>query len=906
MKLLLFDGFSIICRAFYAIPLLTNREGEYTNAVYGFLSIFFRFLDEEKPDYVAVAFDLPKPTFRHSIYGAYKGTRKTLPDELRAQVPILKDLLKKMKISTPETAGYEADDILGTLARIGAEQGMKPVIVSGDRDLLQLATEDVKIRIPKTKSGKTIVEDYNAKDVVEKYGVPPEAYVDVKALMGDASDNIPGVPGIGEVTATKIIASFGSLHNAIDNVSDVKPAKASKNLEEFQEQARLSYKLAKIDTNVPIELNLTPPSKMWNESAYEEVKRLELKTLYKRFEAGQKTLRDETFERSTVIITTAKEAEVFVNNLQNAAITILWSEKSEELTLLDSVDGPIVGVGIAPENSVSGSDLGGAVSQNGHNLIYIHASKELKLLEIIKPWLESDTTKWIFDFKSELKKFEENRIKLGGTIHDVMLASYVFDIMTVTKNISDVAKKHLNMEQPTLEDLLENKGKRSKDRKKASDLPIGTLAEYASVSSSVVLESFKGIEASLSEDQQRLYSDIELPLACLLAKIEKTGIEADKNFLLEFGNVLDRRIQEYENSIYELAEEKFNINSTSQLGSLLFDKLMLKGGKTTTKGFSTAADVLEKLKTKHPIVPLALEYRTHQKLKSTYVDGLLPLICQTTGRIHTTFHQALTATGRLSSSDPNLQNIPIRTALGRELRKAFVSRSGCVFVDADYNQIELRLLAHMSDDPVLIKAYNEDIDIHRLTAAQVHLKNPDEVTDEERSSAKAVNFGIVYGMSAFGLGEDLGISVNKATRYIQGYFEKYSGVKRYQESCVLLAKKNGYVTTMFGRRRRIDELKSKNRNIRGFGERAAMNTPLQGSAADIMKIAMLNVDKRLRKENLKAQIVLQVHDELLVETPTHEIEQVKAAVKEEMEGAAKLKVPLVVNVNVGTSWYDAK
>ena len=902
MKLLLFDGFSIICRAFYAIPLLTNSKGEYTNAVYGFLSIFLRFLDEEKPDYVAVAFDLPKPTFRHNIYGAYKGTRKMLPDELRVQVPILKELLHKMEISTPEIIGYEADDVLGTLARIGAGQGMKPVIVSGDRDLLQLASEDVQIRIPKTKGGKTTVENYNANDVFEKYGVSPEAYVDVKALMGDTSDNIPGVPGIGEVTATKIIAAFGSLENAIANFNDVKPAKAAKNLMDFREQAVLSYKLSKIDTNVPIELNLTPPAKMWNADAYEEIKRLELKTLYKRFEAGQnvnlspnkEVSQDLPTQDKTIIITTAKEAQDYFKELKNAAISILWNEKSEELTLLDTSYEPIIGVSVSPESG---------------NTCYFHASDELSdgiLFEIIKQWLESDTVKWIFDIKSELKKFEENKIKPRGTIHDVMLASYVQDIMTITKNTSDVARKHMNQEIPTLEDLLENKGKRSKDRKNVSDLPAQTLADFATGSSNIILESFKLIESMLSLEQKSLYNDIELPLAHLLHKMEKAGIEADKNFLLEFGKVLDARVVEYENSIYELAKEKFNINSTAQLSGILFDKLMLKGGKTTTKGFSTAADVLEKLKSKHPIVPLVLEYRTHQKLKSTFVDGLMPLINEVTGRIHTTFHQALTATGRLSSSDPNLQNIPIRTSLGRELRKAFVPRSGCVFVDADYNQIELRLLAHMSNDIMLLKAYNENIDIHRLTASQVLGKSPEEVTDEERSSAKAVNFGIVYGMSAFGLSEDLGVSVHEATRLIQGYFEKYSGVKSYQENCVKLAKKNGYVTTMFGRRRQIDELKSKNHNIRGFGERAAVNTPLQGSAADIMKIAMINVDKRLGKENLKAQIVLQVHDELLVETPTHELEQVKMIVKEEMEQAAKLKVPLVVNVNVGTSWYDAK
>ena len=923
MKLLLFDGFSLICRAFYALPLLTNKNGEYTNAVYGFLSIFLRFIDEEKPDYVAVAFDLPKPTFRHGIYGAYKGTRRALPDELRVQVPTIKNLLSFMEVSVSEMEGFEADDVLGTLARLAEDRGINPVIVSGDRDLLQLASDSTKILIPKTKSGKTVVEAYDRAEVLEKYGVTPERYVDVKALMGDASDNIPGVPGIGEVTATKIISSFGSLLNALERAQEVKPKKAAENLLTYREQALLSYELAKINKEAPIELILTPPVNMRIQRAYDEIKRLELKTLYKRFELtidnksvseteidshSRETIQQDEknnrmgeasehhlLQQSTPAqwIDSKNDAKKFVRGLTNAAITFLWNEK-QELTLDGESSRYPVGVGIHSESGESAYfSAGDSMSPS-------------ELMEILTPWLLSKSTKWVFDKKTLLGKLDALGIELGGIVHDAGLLSYVQDVTAPPKNISELAKKHLNTETKSLEELLENKGKRTKDRRDVSDLDVEIKKTYATQGSWAILDSFKKIENELEEAQKELYKKIELPLTYVLHKMEKLGIKVDRDFLLTYGTTLDGRIVELESGIHGLAGGTFNINSPAQLGEVLFEKLRLKGGKKTTKGYSTAADVLEKLAGKHEIIPLLLEYRTNTKLKSTYIDALLPLINPESGRIHTTFHQTLTSTGRLSSSDPNLQNIPVRTKLGRELRKAFVADEGKVFVDADYNQIELRLLAHMSRDPVLIRAYNENMDIHRLTASQVLGKHPDDVTEEERSGAKAVNFGIVYGMSSFGLAGDLGISVGDAKEYMDSYFDKYAGVKKFQKKCIEAAKKDGYAVTMFGRRRYIHELRAQNRNTRQFGERIAMNTPLQGSAADIIKIAMVNVDRRLRKDGLSAKMVMQVHDELLVETPLAEVEHVKALLKEEMEQTVKLEVPLTVNLSVGSNWHDAK
>jgi len=894
-KLLLIDGFSILNRAYYALPLLSTGAGEYTNAVYGFMNMFLRFLYEEKPDYVTVAFDVPQLTFRHEKYGAYKGTRKGMPDELRAQVPMLKTLLEKMQINTAECPGYEADDIIGTLAEKAAAAGIAPVIISGDRDLLQLATDTVKIRIPKTKAGKTEVEDYLAADVLAKYGVSPQAFIDVKALMGDTSDNVPGVPGIGEVTATKIIATYGSLDNALENTATIKPKKAAENLVEFKEQALLSRELVTIVKDAPAELNLVPQGDMWNQAAQAEIRRLELKTLYKRFSGQENTSK----QRELVYETTQdknKAVEIFsklTTSANETGVCFVWHEDE------------LIGVAVT-NNDISPTYIAADIGEI--SLFSAVGLTPAELAELAKPWLESGNKKCIFDTKAEARRLANHQIDLyKGTVFDNMLAAYVLDALSPNAGAADIALVYLQEETAKLDDILENKGKRAKDRRTARDVEIDAVAKYAVAVADVLQRSGKILEEGLAKSNQTdLYEKIELPVAHALLAMEMAGIKAAPSILTTYGDVLNQRITELTNAIYILADEEFNINSPTQLGIVLFEKLGLKGGKKNTQGYSTAAEVLEKLKDKHDIIPLVLEYRAHAKLKSTYVDGLIPLINPTTGRIHSTFNQALTATGRLSSAEPNLQNIPVRMPLGRELRKAFVPQEGSVFVSADYSQIELRLLAHMSGDETLINAFKNDQDIHALTASQVFNVPLEDVTALQRSNAKAVNFGIVYGMGAFGLSEDLNINVKEAELYIEGYFKKYPGVKIHLDKTIAEAKQNGYVSTMYNRRRKMAELMSSNFNVRSFGERVAMNMPLQGSAADIIKLAMVNVHRRLLNENMRAKLILQIHDELLLEVPTAEVESACQILKEEMENVTTLKVPLVADVNMGNSWYDTK
>ena len=933
MKILLIDGFSILNRAFYALPLLSNSEGEYTNAVFGFLNIFLKFLDEEKPDFVTVAFDLPQPTFRHEMYGAYKGKRKGMPDELCTQVPTLKVLLEKMGVVLASCVGYEADDVIGTLAVKAVAKGFRPVIVTGDRDLLQLASEEIKIRLPKTKAGKTEVEDYNAVQVLERYGVSPSAFVDVKALMGDTSDNIPGVPGIGEVTATKIIKAYGSLANAIAHVEEIKPKKAAENLAAFREQAILSRALAAIAIDAPVELELPEHGQVenfWNDEACEEISRLELKSIYRRIggemqmrqtdswdggslggvandgnvsvsmsrlSVGIAPLREVAFER----VRTMVEAREFFATLtqQNigGAVFTLWDEDGAG-TLF------IVGVAIATGSyAVKYFHVGGELTIDRS----CGDISEAELISVAKVWLECDSPKWVFDAKTEMRRFHRLGIKPRSITFDAMLAAYVLDATRPTASPCEIAEIYLKESAMSIEEILDNKGKRDKDRRTVASLDESTAADFAARSADIISRARSVMDEKLvANSQEKLFREIELPLAVELAEMEAVGIKVCRDTLVEFGEAMEKRLTALTVLIYDLADEEFNINSPQQLGEILFTKLGLKGGKKTTRGYSTAADVLEKLKSKHEIVPLILEYRAYAKLKSTYVEGMLPLIRNESSRIHSTFHQALTATGRLSSSEPNLQNIPVRTQLGRELRKAFVPESGCVFLDADYSQIELRLLAHMSGDATLIEAFRENQDIHRLTASQVLGILPEEVTSEQRDSAKAVNFGIVYGISAFGLSEDLKIPVKEAEKYIRGYFEKYPGVKRYLDETISRGKRDGFVSTLYNRRRALPELKSPNFNTRAFGERVAMNMPIQGTAADIIKLAMLNVSARLKQEELRTRIVLQVHDELLLEAPQEESDHVMHILKEEMERAADLQVPLAAEVNVGESWYATK
>jgi len=900
-KILLFDGLSILNRAFYALPLLSSPSGEYTNAVYGFLNIFFRFCDEETPDYITVAFDLPQPTFRHERYGAYKGTRKGMPDELRSQVPILKGLLEKMQIHVAECPGYEADDILGTLTAKAQEQDITPVIISGDRDLLQLASDVVRIRLPKTKAGKTEVEDYFADDVLAKYGVTPKAFIDVKALMGDASDNVPGVPGIGEVTATKIIAAHGSLEAALAKTDEIKPKKAAENLVQFREQALLSQMLVTIVQDAPVPLQLCEPKNIQNDQSRDEIKRLGLKSLYKRFEilpAAKPSHAPAAPLDPVKIVKTSQEIEEIFRILaaETTALCFLWDDAAVQPQLVGI---GLAAAGIPPTYIATAGEL---------SLVADDGICGAQLLNLARTWLESDSPKLVYDLKAEIRRLRCHEINLRGVRFDIMLAAYVLDPLRPNKTPSDVFALYLGTDIPTMEDILGNKGKRGKDRRTVADIPSETAADYAAGVAEASLRTLPIMEQMLAESNQvELYKNMELPLAYVLANMESTGIKVDRVTLAAYGKILDTRINQLTQEIHLLAGEEFNINSPAQLGVILFEKLgLIPGGKKNQKaGYSTAADVLEKMSNKHPIIPLVLEYRAHAKLKSTYVEGLLPLISGDS-RIHSTFHQALTATGRLSSSEPNLQNIPVRMQLGRELRKAFVPHEGCVFIDADYSHIELRLLAHMSGDDVLITAFRHNQDIHRITASQVFGVDPADVTAEQRNNAKAVNFGIVYGISAYGLSDDLSIPVKEAEKYIAGYFAKYPGVKAYLDETINRAKHTGYVETLYNRRRFMPELKSSNYNTRSFGERVAMNMPIQGTAADIVKIAMLNVSRRLENENLAAKMVLQVHDELLLESPEGEVQRVTHLLKEEMENAARLSVPLVADVNVGDSWYATK
>ncbi len=881
-KIMLIDGNSIVNRAFYGVPLLTNREGQHTNGVYGFLNILFKLMDEEKPDYLAVAFDLHAPTFRHKEFDGYKGTRKGMPDELREQMPLLKEMLQAMNIQIYEMEGFEADDILGTLSAKAEEGGVLPVVVSGDRDLLQLASETLKVRIPKTKGGRTETEDYYAKDVVEKYGVTPLEFIDVKALMGDSSDNIPGVPGIGEKTAVKIIQDYHDLENAIAHCSEVKPKKASENLGEFQEQARLSKFLATIIRDMPLsfEREQTKIGDMFNSAAYDLVKRLELKSMYGRFEKeAVQTAQTEAFQG----IYTFNEAKTFFSAL----------EKKETAYLFLMDEGKCQGLALYQEN------LGGCWLEVGPDF----TTEELfQASEAF--FCDSCFVKIGHDIKNDIKLL---RGMLGVTPElsfDTAIAAYILNPTGSSYAYDDLAKTFLNQIFPSAEEVM-GKGKSKKD---FSTLSKEERKCFAVTQTKVCFDTKKMMAEQLQENgQHELFYDIEMPLIYVLADMEEYGIKVDKNALLEYQKSLETSIEIITKEIFTLSGEEFNLNSPKQLGVILFEKLGLKGGKKTKTGYSTAADVLEKLRFEHPMVEKILYYRQLAKLKSTYADGLLAVMDEKTEKIYSTFNQTITATGRISSTEPNLQNIPVRLELGRELRKVFIpeSKDYC-FLDADYSQIELRVLAHIAGDETLINAFRNDQDIHRLTASQVFHVPFDEVTPLQRSNAKAVNFGIVYGIGSFSLSQDLGITRKEAEQYIAAYFAKYPNIKKYLNETIANATEQGYVSTLWNRRRAMPELQSNNFIQRSFGERVAMNMPIQGSAADIIKIAMVQVHKALKDGGYRSRLILQVHDELLIETYLEEKDAVAKILKEKMEQAAKLSVPLDVDVHEGNSWFEAK
>lgn len=868
-KIVLIDGHSILNRAFYGLPDLTNAEGLHTNAIYGFLTIMFKLLEEEKPEYLTVAFDVHAPTFRHKMYAEYKGTRKPMADELRQQVPVIKEVLHAMGVKTIECAGLEADDLIGTLSNRCENEGMEVTVISGDRDLLQLATEHVKIRIPKTKQGKTEIEDYYAKDVEERYQVTPKEFIDLKALMGDTADNIPGVPSIGEKTATKIITQYHSIEEAHEHVDELKPPRASKALSEHWDLAVLSKELATINVKAdfPYELSEAKLGNLYTEEAYIFFQKLEFKNLLSRFDVSAPANK---VEDGFKIIASKSEAEkVFVQAEEASTIGAVIFKDLENVLPLFADQAGLGGIGLCFSKEES---------------YCIKVEKDITgewLLKKLADVAEKAETYAMFHLKESM---EQVTIRNQANCFDVSVAAYLLNPLKNNYTWEDVAREHLGL-------MIDEKI--DQDMKACYE----SYVNYASVE--VLRQKLRDTK------MDTLFRDIEMPLVFTLFDMEQNGIRVEADALKQYGDQLAGKIAELEKEIYEEAGETFNINSPKQLGVVLFENMKLPGGRKTKTGYSTAADVLEKLAPEHPVVAKILEYRQYTKLKSTYADGLANYI-QDDGRIHGKFNQTITATGRISSTEPNLQNIPVRMELGRLIRKVFIPEEGYRFVDADYSQIELRVLAHCSGDEHLIQAYKEQSDIHRITASQVFHIPFDEVTPQRRRNAKAVNFGIVYGISSFGLSQDLSITRKEAAKYIDDYFATYPGIKTFLDHAVTHAKEEGYVVTLFGRRRPVPELSSSNFMQRSFGERVAMNSPIQGAAADIIKIAMIRVNQRLKDQKMKSRLVLQVHDELLIEAYEPELDEVQNILKEEMEHAAELKVPLEIDMHTGDNWYEAK
>ena len=878
-KLVLIDGHSILNRAFYGVPELSNSQGLHTNAVYGFLNIMFKILDEEAADYIAVAFDLSAPTFRHKAYAEYKGTRKSMPDELREQVPLIKDVLSSMNIPILTKEGYEADDIIGTIAKRYQSDEVFVSVISGDRDLLQLSDKHIKIRIPKTSKGVTTVHDYLPEDVMNEYGVTPKEFIDVKALMGDTSDNVPGVPSIGEKTATKIIQEYHSIENAIEHVDELKPPRASKALSEHVEDAKFSKMLVTIVTDAPIEADISDMEvgNLYTKESLEWINKLEFKSFLKRYENVET---EANIELDTSVID-KKEA---------------WESLYTELK-----DSKEFGISICPEETAIKSyhvNSLYAISITLENKSYIIKDME-NISDILEEIIRLDARKYILSLKPLIKLVKD--MKAAKNFYDISVAAYLINPLKDSYFVEDIARDYMESACSSKSEMI-GKAKLNEVLRFNDEKAIN----YFATESYVALHAKENILAKLKDlELTELYENVEMPLIYSLAKMENTGVRVDEERLKKYADTLLEKIAKLEESITKKAGESFNINSPKQLGEILFEKLKLSGGKKTKTGYSTAADVLEKLAPEHEIIRDILEYRQLTKLNSTYATGLAGYIRED-GRIHGTFNQTITATGRISSTDPNLQNIPVRTEMGSKIRDIFVPKEGYVFVDADYSQIELRVLASLSGDEKLIESYHSAADIHAATASQVFHVPLEEVTPELRRNAKAVNFGVVYGISAFGLSEDLSISRKEALDYINNYFKIYGGVKTFLDKQVADAKEKGYVKTMFGRIRPIPEIKSSNFMTRSFGDRVAMNSPIQGSAADIMKISMLKVDEALEKSGFDARIVLQIHDELLVEVKEEEAAKVSELVEKAMKGAVSLKVPLEVDAHIGKTWLEAK
>ncbi len=877
-KLVLIDGHSILNRAFYGVPDLTNSSGMHTNAIYGFLNILFKILDEEKPQYLVVAFDLKAPTFRHEIYKEYKGTRKPMPQELHMQVPVMKELLTAMGIKIMSKEGLEADDILGTLAKTAAAKGIEVSLVSGDRDLLQIADEHIKIRIPKTKGGKTEVEDYYPQDVKETYGVTPLEFIDVKALQGDTADNIPGVPKIGAKTATDLVSQYGSVENIYEHIEEISKKSVKETLQANRELAELSKVLATINIQADIDTDLSDAQigEFFTEVSYPIFKQLELKSYLKKFE--NIVPKEEVIECKTIEdFGACEKVFAFFEEEEKVAVMPIYDKQNGELNLFAVVL-------LGKDRKAYCLPIGGFMTAG-----YLAG----KLSELAKK-----TTVAGFNLKPQYELYKPNDTQ---NFFDVLIAAYLLNPLKSDYEVSDVANEYLGQMLP---DFKEKFGKDSTGV--LVEIRNDELVAYMARQAAVCFDASEILKNRLLEEGMlSLFEEIEMPLSMVLYEMEKEGVTVQKEALNAYSEELKKQIDVLVKSIYEKAGMEFNINSPKQLGEVLFEKLEIPGGKKTKTGYSTAVDVLEKLQADYPIVSEILQYRTLAKLNSTYAEGLVCHIGED-NKIHTSFNQTITATGRISSTEPNLQNIPMRMEMGRLIRKVFVPGEGYIFTDADYSQIELRILAHLSQDEQLIEAYKMDEDIHRITASKVFDTPFEEVTELQRRNAKAVNFGIVYGISSFGLSQDLSISPKEAAVYIKQYFETYPKVKEYLDNLVAGAKEKGYVTTMFGRKRPIPELSSSNFMQRAFGERIAMNSPIQGTAADIMKIAMIAVFRMLKERNLKSKLILQIHDELVVETAEDEVDEVKTIVTECMKNAAALAVSLEVDLHTGNNWYEAK
>lgn len=885
-KILLIDGNSIMNRAFYGLPDLTDATGRHTNAIYGFLNMMFRFTDEEKPDYLVVAFDVHAPTFRHKMYAAYKGTRKPAPEELHQQLALIRDVLDTMKVMRVEKAGLEADDILGTLAKRSESAGMEVTLISGDRDLLQIASEHTLIRIPKTKAGGTEVENYHSAEVLEKYKVTPNGFIELKALMGDASDNIPGVPKVGEKTASELMERFGSLDGIYSHLGEITKKSVRESLENNRDLADLSLKLATIKTDADFDFSYEKAklADMFTPESYDMFRQLGFKNFLDRFDKDvcRPAVHDDVV---SVSVDNRDEAEK------------IFAHITESIG-----NGEMPSVIILADGGNMNGYAGTAISWADGGCAFIPECSECGwsfVSEFLSSVMNGDAVIATYDAKSQYAFFTAD--KSEDHLFDVMIASYLVDPLRNAYSVDEISQGYCG---GTLESHDEVFGKLSVCE--TMNLDPGKVTGYACRLADSVRRC-AGSLAKIIDDtgMKKLMTEIEMPLTHVLYDMQEEGIRVDPQGLSQYSSMLEKQINVLSARIEKEAGESFNLNSPKQLGVILFEKLNIQGGKKTKTGYSTSADVLEKLAPEHPIVADILEYRAYAKLKSTYADGLMNFIDQG-NRIHSTFNQTITATGRISSTDPNLQNIPTRTELGRQIRKVFIPRDGFVFADADYSQIELRVLASMAGDRGLIEAYQGDQDIHRITASKVFHVPFEDVTPQQRRDAKAVNFGIVYGISSFGLSQDLSITRKEASEYIEEYFSTYPDIKGFLDKTVEDAKKNGYVTTMFGRRRPVPELKSSNFMQRSFGERVAKNSPIQGTAADIIKLAMVNVWRRIKNENLRSRLILQIHDELLIETAEDEKEEVAKILEQEMTSAASLAVELKIDMHMGNNWYEAK